>query len=155
MVLVALWHLAISSISAASADSSALSGPRWGWPTDSPTSVTRAFDPPAQPWLAGHRGVDLRLDVGAAVVSPVDGTVIYAGMLVNRHVVSVEHGNFRSSVEPVNPTVVVGQQVTRGQIIGYLEPSNAHDGLHWGVRLNRVYVDPLTLVVGPVVLKPI
>ena len=33
-------------------------GGRFGWPV-ALARVVRRFDPPPQPWLAGHRGVDL------------------------------------------------------------------------------------------------
>ena len=32
----------------------------WSWPLSPRPAVLRAFDPPARPWLSGHRGVDLR-----------------------------------------------------------------------------------------------
>ena len=31
----------------------------WSWPLSPRPAVLRAFDPPAKPWLSGHRGVDL------------------------------------------------------------------------------------------------
>ena len=152
--LISWCCLAVVAVSTTFASSPSYSDQRWNWPTGVAVSVTRPFDPPPQPWLSGHRGVDLRLTVGKPVFSPTDGTVIYAGTVVNRNLVSIEHGEFRTSLEPVKPAVAVGQYVERGEMIGYLEASDMHDGLHWGVRLNQVYVDPLTLLIGPIVLKP-
>ena len=151
----------------ASGSSSASAGVPAGrhvWPTGGPARVLRSFDPPAQRWLAGHRGVDLELEPNAPVHASAAGTVVYAGRLADRFVVSIEHPNgLRTTYEPVAPTVSRGQSVTRGQVIGHLEaespegpdspaggasdaagaaeppsPRYAHCGaascLHWGAR---------------------
>ena len=39
------------------------------WPLDGSPAVVRGFDPPPQPWLPGHRGVDLAAPPGAVVRS--------------------------------------------------------------------------------------
>ena len=50
----------------------------WSWPLNPRPAVLRAFDPPARPWLSGHRGVDLRATHdGAPVTSPASGTVSF------------------------------------------------------------------------------
>lgn len=128
----------------------------WLWPTGGPVPVLRAFDPPAQRWLPGHRGVDLSVPVGAEILAPADGTVIYAGILVDRPVVSVQHeSGLRLTFEPVEPSVAQGQVVSRGQLLGTLVGGHAQDALHWGAKLPMdQYIDPLTLVLGPVRLKP-
>src|SRR5437763_11992452 len=41
----------------------------WCWPLPPPHHVVRGFDPPIQPWLAGHRGVDLAGAPGAPVLA--------------------------------------------------------------------------------------
>ncbi|MGO3796067.1 MAG: M23 family metallopeptidase [Pauljensenia sp.] len=130
-------------------------GPPWDWPSGSPVAVARDFDPPEQPWLAGHRGVDLDVDVGSEVRAPADGVVVFAGTVVDRDVVSLQHGAFRSAFEPVKPLVAAGDQVERGQVIATVEPGHSPGALHWGVRTGPdAYVNPLRMLVGPVVLKP-
>src|SRR5689334_2878317 len=44
-------------------------GGLWGWPLAGRPPVTRAFDPPADPYGPGHRGVDLSGAPGDAVLA--------------------------------------------------------------------------------------
>ncbi|MBM2617613.1 M23 family metallopeptidase [Actinoplanes sp. LDG1-06] len=126
----------------------------FGWPVVPPT-VTRPFDPPAQPWLAGHRGVDLAAPPSTVVRSAGAGTVVFAGRVAGRGVVSVAHaGGLRTTYEPVTATVAPGDVVARGDPLGRLEPG--HPGLHWGLRRGPVYLDPLALLgLGRVRLLPL
>ncbi|GIE84129.1 murein hydrolase activator EnvC family protein [Actinoplanes regularis] len=132
----------------------------YAWPV-SPPQVTRRFEAPPEPWLAGHRGVDLGGTPGTAVRATAAGTVLYAGVLAGRGVVSVAHpGGLRSTYEPVSPAVAAGDTVTAGESLGTLDPG--HPGcpvaacLHWGVRRGTDYLDPLTLLgLGPVRLLPV
>lgn len=136
---------------------SSLPGNDLAWvPPLAPPRVVREFAPPSQRWLAGHRGVDLSTQVGAPVASPVVGVVIFAGTLAGRGVVSIEARSssgalYRSSVEPVRALVHKGQRVQPGERIGVTDAS-AHCPaacLHWGVRRDGEYVDPLALLRGP------
>jgi murein DD-endopeptidase MepM/ murein hydrolase activator NlpD len=123
-----------------------------------PGPVVRGFDPPDQPWLAGHRGVDLLGTVGAAVVAAMAGRVVYAGTLAGRGVVVVSHGALRTTYLPVSPAVAVGAQVGAGQVVGRLTGGHGCPGgscLHWGLKRGGTYLDPLSLLdAGPVRLLP-
>ncbi|MGY2081394.1 M23 family metallopeptidase [Modestobacter sp. SYSU DS0657] len=126
----------------------------WGWPLPGSPEVTRAFEPPPTPYAAGHRGVDLRGDTGAPVLSAGDGVVAFAGMVAGRPVVSVDHaGGLRTTYEPVQPAVAAGQAVVRGSPLGTL--AAGHPGcpveacLHWGVRRGETYLDPLAVLRPP------
>ncbi|MDR0433075.1 MAG: M23 family metallopeptidase [Bifidobacteriaceae bacterium] len=123
-------------------------GADFSWPLGGAVSVVRPFDPPAEPWLAGHRGVDLHAPPGTAVLAPRSGVISFAGMVVNRHLVVVDHGELRSTLEPVFPEVTPGTAVLRGQQIGTVSPEPAHmpDSMHWGVRRGDAYLDPTLLV---------
>ncbi|QQS01071.1 MAG: M23 family metallopeptidase [Austwickia sp.] len=132
---------------------------RWAWPLTPRPAVVRAFDAPAQPWLPGHRGVDLRAAPGAAVRSPAAGVVAFRGMVTGRPVLSIDHaGGIRSTYEPVLSTLTQGTTVSAGQIIGTVEAG--HDCptptcLHWGARRGETYVDPLRLLdAAPPILLP-
>src|SRR5690242_19929717 len=82
------------------------------WPLDGTPAVVRPFDPPPQPWLPGHRGVDLAAGAGAPVYAAGAGTVRFAGQVAGRGVVSVDHaGGLRTTYEPVTPAVAEGQAV--------------------------------------------
>jgi murein DD-endopeptidase MepM/ murein hydrolase activator NlpD len=132
----------------------------FGWPV-TPPQVVRRFDPPPQPWLAGHRGVDLAAAPGAEVHAAGGGTVAFAGPVAGRGVVSVVHpGGLRTTYEPVSATVHTGEAVTAGQSLGALEAG--HPGcpvaacLHWGLRRGEQYLDPLALLgLGRVRLLPL
>jgi murein DD-endopeptidase MepM/ murein hydrolase activator NlpD len=122
----------------------------FGWPV-SPPQVVRRFDPPPRPWLAGHRGVDLASAPDAEVLAAGAGTVIFVGAVAGRWVVSIAHpGGLRTTYEPVTATVAIGDQVDRGDPIGRLDAG--HPGcpaaacLHWGLRRDDVYLDPLALL---------
>lgn len=132
-------------------------------PLDGPVRVERAFDPPAAPWLPGHRGVDLATHAGAPALAPADGVVTFAGPVAGRGVVTVRHDDGRrSSLEPVRADAAVGSRVRAGDPLGTVD-GDAHGRardvpvLHWGVRDGDVYVDPWSLLPGrgPVVLLPL
>jgi murein DD-endopeptidase MepM/ murein hydrolase activator NlpD len=85
------------------------------------------------------------------VLSAGAGVVVYAGTLADRGVVSVDHaGGLRTTYEPLAAAVRAGQLVRRGEALGTL--AAGHSGcpapacLHWGLRRDREYLDPLLLV---------
>ncbi|WP_454294389.1 M23 family metallopeptidase [Salana multivorans] len=127
----------------------------YDWPIGS-GEVTRPFDDPAQPWLAGHRGVDLAGSEGAAVRAAADGVVAFAGVVAGKPVVSIDHADgIRTTYEPVVASVSRGQVVSRGEQIGTLAAGHGTGAdLHWGARRGRDdYVDPTLLVNGSVVIR--
>ncbi|RKR19591.1 M23 family metallopeptidase [Arthrobacter oryzae] len=135
--------------------------PDWSWPLRPRPAVLRAFDPPARPWLSGHRGVDVEAaDDGAPLVSPAAGKVSFVGIVVDRPVITVDHGNgLRSSFEPVASALRVGAVVAAGDVLGQVQTGHcgpAPPCLHWGVRRGDEYVNPLAFVMDlrPSVLLP-
>lgn len=134
--------------------------PVGGWPLRPQPAVVRDFDPPATPYGAGHRGVDLLGRPGQSVHAALAGTVTYAGLIAGRGVVVVAHGATRTTYEPVTAAVTVGQPVTLGATLGALELVGSHcfprACLHWGWIAGETYLDPLRLVgLGPVRLLPL
>jgi murein DD-endopeptidase MepM/ murein hydrolase activator NlpD len=122
----------------------------FGWPLDGTPTVVRRFDPPPEPWLAGHRGVDLAAGPGAVVRAAGAGTVVFAGRLAGRGVVSIDHANgLRTTYEPLDVTVTAGTVVGPGTPIGTLTAGHAGCPaacLHWGLRRGDTYLDPLMLL---------
>lgn len=120
--------------------------------------VVRRFDPPDQPWLPGHRGVDLLGTEGTGVAAAMAGRVVFAGTVAGRGVVVVAHGELRTTYLPVRPRVPVGRSVAPGEVIGELQRGHACLGgtcLHWGLKRGEEYLDPLGLLdAGPVRLLP-
>lgn len=138
---------------------------RLQWPLRPAAAVTRGFDAPAPNWTRGHRGVDLAGSTGQPVFASAGGTVVFAGELAGRPLVSVQHpGGLRTSYEPVRPAVRAGQRVETGTVLGVLLGGHAgcpvraclHWGAMWGPASRADYVDPLGLLAStPVVLKPV
>ncbi len=124
---------------------------QWTWPlSPGPTDIVAGFDPPAQPWYAGHRGVDLAAPAGGVVRAAGAGIVTYAGRIAGVGVVAVTHGELRTTYQPVEPDVSAGQRVVAGQPVGTLAATNGHclpeTCLHWGLLRGDTYLDPLGLV---------
>lgn len=129
------------------------------WPLAPRPEVVAGFDAPTSRWGPGHRGVDLLGSPGQPVRAARAGRISYAGMLAGRGVVSITHGDTRTTYEPVSADVAVGDRVTAGQRIGRLQRVGGHCPpaacLHWGLLEDDTYLDPLTLVgAGPVRLLP-
>jgi murein DD-endopeptidase MepM/ murein hydrolase activator NlpD len=126
----------------------------WTAPLPGPPRIARPFDPPANPYGPGHRGVDLAGTAGEQVLAAGAGVVVFAGMVAGRPVVSVQHADgLRTTYEPVTPSVGAGQAVARGSPIGVL--LHGHPGcpvdacLHWGLRRGETYLDPMLLLRPP------
>lgn len=138
---------------------------RLDWPLRPRPAVVRRFDAPSPNWNPGHRGVDLAAAAGQPVYAAGTATVVYAGTLAGRPVVSLAHpGGLHTSYEPVRAAVRVGQRVTAQTVIGELlsgHPGCAaaaclHWGAMWGSAARADYVDPLGLLAStPVRLKPL
>lgn len=131
----------------------------WSWPVSGAHALARPYIAPTGPYAPGHRGIDIRAPVGAAVLAPADGVVHFAGFVVDRPVLSLEHSQgVLSSFEPVDSTLAAGEHVSRGQVIGTLLPDHCSPAcLHLGVRVDGEYVNPLLFLggVGWSVLYPV
>ena len=138
---------------------------RLEWPLRPPPTVTRVFDAPSPDWQRGHRGVDLAGVPGQPVYAAGPATVVFAGTLAGRPVVSLAHaGGLRTSYEPVEAVVQVGQLVDSSTALGRLVPGHAgcpaaaclHWGAMWGPASRADYLDPLGLLAStPIRLKPL
>ena len=158
-VVVVLVAAALGATPPAAADFG-----RLDWPLRPAPAVARGFDAPSPDWTAGHRGVDLPGSPGQAVYAAGEATVVFAGPLAGRPVVSLAHpGGLRTSYEPVRANVRIGQRVTGGTVIGALLPGHGgcrtaaclHWGAMWGPASGAQYVNPLALLAStPVRLKP-
>ncbi|MEE2569404.1 M23 family metallopeptidase [Pseudarthrobacter sp. J64] len=141
-------------------------GTAWEWPLHPRPAVVRSavlrdFDPPDMPWLSGHRGVDLATTSdAAALTSPAAGTVSFVGTVVDRPVITVDHGGgLKSSFEPVTSGLTVGASVAAGDTLGTVDAGHCGSVpcVHWGVRRNGDYINPLGFFVDlrPSVLLPL
>jgi murein DD-endopeptidase MepM/ murein hydrolase activator NlpD len=159
------WAALIISVALISAIPAAADDVRLQWPLRPAPAVARGFDAPSPNWNRGHRGVDLPGAPGQPVYAAGSATVVFAGMLAGRPVVSLAHpGGLHTSYEPVRAAVRVGQPVTSETVIGELMaghigcPATAclHWGAMWGPASGADYVDPLGLLKStPIRLKPL
>jgi len=122
----------------------------WSWPVSGAHALARPYSAPSGPYGPGHRGIDIRSDAGAPVLAPADGVVHFAGFVVDRPVLSIEHADGAlSSFEPVQSGLVAGDRVSRGQVIGTLLAGHcASPCLHLGARVGGEYVNPLLFLGG-------
>ena len=134
------------------------------WPLEPEPDVVRPFEPPPNPFAAGHRGVDLAGSAGQSVRAALPGTVGFAGSIGGKPVVTELHGGRRTTYEPVVASVEAGQRVAAGEVLGRLTVTDGHCFpavcLHWGLVVgdggDEEYADPLSLVgSGPVRLLPL
>jgi murein DD-endopeptidase MepM/ murein hydrolase activator NlpD len=96
---------------------------------------------------AFHAGIDIDAPMGTPVRATADGDVVRAGMgngygrvveLDHEHGLSTLYGHLSGFA------VLLGQHVTRGQVIGYVGESGRATGphLHYEVRVHNVPVNP-------------
>ncbi len=118
------------------------------WPVDG--QVTASFGERIDPFNgegAFHSGVDIGSTYGHAVIAPADGVVVFADfmggygkalILDHGHGISTRYGHLSGFA------VTAGQQVHRGDTIGYVGSSGRSTGphLHYEVRINDTPVNP-------------
>jgi murein DD-endopeptidase MepM/ murein hydrolase activator NlpD len=118
------------------------------WPVQG--IVTSSFGSRTDPFNgegAFHTGIDIATSKGEAVRAPADGTVIKAGMGTGygREVV-VDHGHGMQTLYAhlSGFAVIAGQDVRRGDILGYVGSSGHSTGphLHYEVRIHDTPVNP-------------
>lgn len=94
-----------------------------------------------------HTGIDISSPIGTPIHAAADGVVKSAAMVngYGREVV-IDHGdNVETCYAHMSGfTVIAGQQVTRGQVIGYVGVSGRTTGahLHYEVRIRNTPVNP-------------
>ena len=129
-----------------SAPAHALRAGSWSWPVVGSHTISRGYDAPSVFYGAGHRGIDLVAEVGQEVLAPADGKVHFVGTVVDRELISLDHGQFLSTFEPVTSPLTEGESVTRGQVIGTVAISSHCTCLHMGARQGKDYLSPLAML---------
>ena len=124
---------------------------QWLWPVPAPIRVVSPFRAPPTPYAAGHRGVDVAVDRGTHVIAPAAGVVSFAGRVVDRSVIAIDHGNgVISAIEPVDAMVEQGTAIAAGDTIGTVASGGhcAAECVHFGVRIGGEYVSPYLFLGG-------
>lgn len=137
--VVVVLALALAVLGTVRADA----GSRWMWPLVG--EVIRDFHRPESAWAAGHRGIDIQAIPGAEVRAPVAGRVTFVGPVAGRGVVVLRTLEDEDvTLEPVEPSVLLGDVVNPGDIVGLLRGGHlGTNSLHLGIRVLGQYVDPL------------
>jgi murein DD-endopeptidase MepM/ murein hydrolase activator NlpD len=138
--------LALAVCSVVGGASSASAAGTWSWPVTG--AVLRGFEAPSSPYSAGHRGIDISASFGTPVVAAAAGTVTFAGSVAGERFVTIDHGGGVSSTYSWVSSILVskGDTVVQGQVVaasGQGHPGSTVPHLHFGVRVDGSYVDPL------------
>lgn len=139
-LLTASWVIGSGPVSAA---------PQLIPPVDA-TVIVPFMEPPHR-WGPGHRGVDLSVPSGTQVRAAGTGTVTFAGSVAGHLAVTVAHGDgYETTYSALSEvSVVAGQTVAQGEPIGLSgepHPGGGVAGVHFGVKLDKSYVDPAELL---------
>jgi murein DD-endopeptidase MepM/ murein hydrolase activator NlpD len=118
------------------------------WPTSG--TITSGFGYRRNPFGSSrefHSGLDIGASKGKPIYATANGMVRMAGYNGGYgNVIFIDHGYGFSTVyaHQWKLAVKVGQQITKGQLIGYVGSSGASTGphLHYEVRVNGVAVNP-------------
>ena len=116
-------------------------------------NLERDYLAPVSEYAGGHRGVDLRIDSGSELLSPVDGIINFADEVVDRGVVTVSgHDGKKYSFEPACTEKSMGSSVKKGEAFAnHCEPSASYQYhcescVHFSVRSEYGYLSPLYLL---------
>jgi len=114
----------------------------------SPYGVKSVYNGVVHGW---HRGTDFAAVLGSPVRAANRGIVRLAEEIpLSGNAVIVDHGLgvFTTYMHLSSIAVRAGQQVRRGDVVGRVGSSGVATGphLHWGLRVNGAYVDPLRWV---------
>ena len=124
-------------------------GGSWSWPVVGP--VIRAFEPPSNPYGAGHRGIDIASAFGTPVRAPAPGVVTFAGKVGGQLFVTLDHGGGLSSTYSWLSAISIrkGDNVAEGAQIAFTgvgHPGSSTTHLHFGVKQNGEYIDPVSVL---------
>lgn len=157
VLMIVSWG-ASGALGAARSDTGLVAGVEhgWAWPLAGARRVVNPYVAPAHAYAAGHRGVDIGESAGTGpsapeVRAPAAGVVAFVGTVVDRPLLTIDHGNgLVTTFEPVASELPRGSVVEEGTVLGTLaQGGHAEPGqLHIGARLNGEYINPLTLFGG-------
>ena len=115
--------------------------------------IARYFEAPSSRFGPGHRGIDYAVASGTRVRAAGDGVVSWAGTVAGNPSVTIDHGGGLESTYSILAALEVqrGEVVDEGSFIGSVGRDHEGEpgGLHFGVKLDDAYVDPLDYL-GPV-----
>ena len=116
---------------------------RFIWPVNGP--ITSPF---GMRWVTLHPGIDIGVPYGTPIHAAAAGRVVYCGWESGYgNLTALDHGGGLATLYGHQSSIAVscGQDVSQGQVIGYVGCTGFCTGphLHFEVRVNGVPVDPL------------
>lgn len=126
------------------------------WPCPSCTYVTSKFGMREHPLFGDerpHTGIDIGAQAGAEVIAADSGTVAvatYSSSYGNYVTIYHSNGDYTLYAHMSSLTVAAGQNVTQGDVIGYVGSTGWASGphLHFEIRVNGSTVDPTSYFSG-------
>ena len=126
------------------------------WPCPSCTYVTSKFGMREHPLFGDerpHTGIDIGAQAGAEVIAADSGTVAvatYSSSYGNYVTIYHSNGDYTLYAHMISLTVTAGQNVTQGDVIGYVGSTGWASGphLHFEIRVNGSTVDPTSYFSG-------
>lgn len=147
-LLLTVGFVALASATLPAPTTSAATG-GYVWPVVGP--VIRPFEPPPDPYHAGHRGIDIGAPFGTPMHASAAGVVAFSGWVAGSLFISIDHPDgIRTTYSWLSSTLVKkGQAVAQGEVIGatghgHAEVAETH--LHFGARIGSTYLDPMSLL---------
>lgn len=122
------------------------------WPCPSSTYVTSAFGMREHPLFGDerpHSGIDIAGSAGSEVLAADSGTIAvatYSSSYGNYVTIYHSNGDYTLYAHMSSLAVTAGQNVTQGDVIGYVGSTGWANGphLHFEIRVNGSTVDPLS-----------
>ena len=149
-----------------------ISSSGYAWPSPGYTTINSYFGYRTSPTAGAssyHSGLDIGAPEGSKLIAVTSGQITFASFLGGGgYTITLTSGNIKFTYCHVSPNYIVkvGDYVSQGQVIGYVGPKyvygvkgnqyfdengNPTNGattgphLHFGVRVNGEYIDPLSL----------
>lgn len=124
------------------------------WPCPSSSRITSQFggrESPVAGASSNHQGVDIGASTGADIIAAASGEVTISTYSYSAgNYIMINHGGgiYTVYMHASKLLVSVGDQVKQGDVIAKVGSTGYSTGphLHFGIRLNGSYVNPLTYV---------
>lgn len=129
-------------------------GGTFAWPCPAYTRISSEYGTRMHPTLGVekfHNGVDLAAPAGSNILAAYNGTVVGAGYNSSMgNYVMIDHGSELYTIYMHASALYVksGQKVSKGEVIAAVGTTGRSTGnhLHFGVRLNGNYVNPMNYI---------